>query len=124
MYDDYTIEQIVDELKSLRDFQKELKSKEEILKQRILLDGRSSIKGKNHKATISIRTKEVFNEDAFIQAFANDVNYDDALKGFIIESKPYVNKDNLTEAIKEEKIPLEYVIPFNEISQSKVITIK
>lgn len=29
--------------------------------------------------TISIRTKEVFNEEAFIEQFKNDANFDDEL---------------------------------------------
>ena len=71
-YEDLSIESCVDELKAVRDDMKILKKKEDELKQRILNDGREEIKGEKSIMKKSIRTKEVFNEPAFIEQFMHD----------------------------------------------------
>ena len=124
MFDNLTIEEVVDRLKEVRDSQKALKDQEDALKKRILADGRSEIKTDNCTMKISVRTKEVFNEAAFIEQFINDESFDDALKGYIIESNPVVNQENLAECIRDNKIALDYVIPFNSVTESQVITVK
>ena len=124
MYERLTIEEVVDELKTIRNLQKDLKTREELLKKRILEDGRTEIKGEDSIMKISIRTKEVFNEEAFIEAFKNDNNFDDQLKSKILESKLVLNQEELSEACKNGIIPIEYVAPFNSITESKVISVK
>lgn len=123
MYDNFTIEQVVDELKNVRDLKKDLDAKEKALKERILADGRDSIQGNNAKMTISLRVSETFNEDAFLEAFLKS-NFSDSLKAYVVESKPVINQANLMEACKSGNIPLDYVKPFNETKESKVINVK
>lgn len=123
-YENYSIENCIDELKSIRDEMKVLKQKEDEIKTRILNDGRLEIKGENSTMKISIRTKEVFNEEAFIEKFNNDDEFSQELKNEIIELKPKINEQNLTNAIKDEKISLDYVKPFNTITETKIISVK
>lgn len=123
-YEDLSIESCVDELKAVRDDMKILKKKEDELKQRILNDGREEIKGEKAIMKKSIRTKEVFNEPAFIEQFMHDKQFDQQLRGEIIELQPTINQEKLTNAIKDNKIPLDYVIPFNSVTESVVISVK
>lgn len=46
MFDNLTMEEVVDRLKEVRDSQKALKAQEDALKKRILEDGRDKIDGK------------------------------------------------------------------------------
>ncbi len=124
MFDNLTIEEVIDRLKEVRDSQKSLKEQEDALKKRILADGRSEIKTDNCTMKITTRTKETFNEAAFIEKFVNDESFDDAIKGYVIENNPVVNQANLAEVIRDNKIPIDYVIPFNTVSESQVITVK
>lgn len=124
MFDNLTMEEVVDKLKEVRDSQKIYKQMEDELKKRIFADGRTEIKTENNSMKISIRTKEVFNEEAFIEQFKNDQNFDDELKAKILENKLVINQQNLNIACQEGIIPIDYVIPFNEITESKVINIK
>lgn len=124
MFDNLTMEEVVDKLKEVRDSQKIYKQMEDELKKRIFADGRTEIKTENNTMKISIRTKEVFNEDAFIEQFKNDQNFDDELKAKILENKLVINQQNLNIACQEGIIPIDYVIPFNEITESRVINIK
>ena len=123
-YEDLSIESCVDELKAIRDDMKILKKKEEELKKRILDDGREEIKGEKFLMKKSIRTKDVFNEPAFIEQFMHDKQFDEQLRGEIIELQPTINQEKLTNAIKDNKIPLDYVIPFNSVTESVVISVK
>lgn len=123
-YEDLSIESCVDELKAIRDDMKILKKKEEELKKRILDDGREEIKGEKSIMKKSIRTKDVFNEPAFIEQFMHDEKFDQQLRGEIIELQPTINQEKLTNAIKDNKIPLDYVIPFNSVTESVVISVK
>ena len=123
-YEDLSIESCVDELKAVRDDMKILKKKEDELKQRILNDGREEIKGKKSIMKKSIRTKEVFNKPAFIEQFMHDEQFDKQLREEIIELQPTINQEKLTDAIKDNKIPLDYVIPFNSITENVVINVK
>ena len=124
MFDNLTIEEVIDRLKEVRDSQKALKEQEDALKKRILADGRSEIKSENHTMKIQVRTKEVFNEEAFIETFKNDQNFDDTIKANILENKLVLNQANLNEAVQNKVIPLDYVIPFNTVTESQVITVK
>lgn len=124
MFDNLTMEEVVDKLKEVRDAKKNFDEQEKALKERILKDGRNEIKGNKAIMKISVRTKEVFNEAAFIEQFCNDKSFDQALRGEIIELQPTINQEKLTAAIQDKKIPLDYVIPFNEVTESKVITVK
>lgn len=124
MFDNLTIEEVIDRLKEVRDSQKSLKEQEDALKKRILADGRSEIKSDNHTMKVNIRTKEVFNEEAFIEQFKNDQSFDDDLKDKILENKLVLNQENLNTACQEGIIPIDYVIPFNSVSESRVITVK
>ena len=124
MFDNLTMEEVVDRLKEVRDSQKALKEQEDALKKRILADGRAEIKSDNYTMKISVRTKEVFNEEAFIEQFKNDQSFDDDIKGRILESKVVLNQENLHIACQEGIIPIDYVIPFNTVTESQVITVK
>ena len=124
MFDNLTIEEVIDRLKEVRDSQKSLKEQEDALKKRILADGRSEIKSDNHTMKVNVRTKEVFNEEAFIEQFKNDQSFDDDLKSKILENKLVLNQENLNIACQEGIIPIDYVIPFNSVSESRVITVK
>ena len=124
MFDNLTIEEVIDRLKEVRDSQKALKEQEDALKKRILADGRTEIKSENHTMKIQVRTKEVFNEEAFIETFKNDNSFDDAIKANILENKLVLNQTNLNEAVQNKVIPLDYVIPFNTVTESQVITVK
>ena len=123
-YEDLSIESCVDELKAVRDDMKILKKKEDELKQRILNDGREEIKGEKSIMKKSIRTKEVFNEPALIEQFMHDEQFDKQLREEIIELQPTINQEKLTDAIKDNKIPLDYVIPFNSVTENVVINVK
>ena len=123
-YEDLSIESCVDELKAIRDDMKIIKKKEDELKQRILNDGREEIKGEKSIMKKSIRTKEVYNEPDFIEQFMHDEQFDKQLREEIIELQPTINQEKLTDAIKDNKIPLDYVIPFNSITENVVINVK
>lgn len=124
MFDNLTMEEVVDRLKEVRDSQKTLKAQEDALKKRILADGRAEIKTDKSVMKVQIRTKEVFNEEAFIEQFRNDKSFDEDLKGKILENKLTLNQENLNIACQEGIIPVDYVIPFNTVTESQVITVK
>ena len=124
MFDNLTMEEVVDKLKEIRDAKKNFDEQEKALKERILKDGRTEIKGNNATMKISVRTKEVFNEDAFIEQFKNDKSFEDAIKNTIIRTKEIIDNEALTQAVQDKIIPLDYVIPFNSITESKVISVK
>lgn len=124
MFDNLTMEEVVDKLKEVRDAKKNFDEQEKALKERILKDGRTEIKGNKATMKISVRTKEVFNEDAFIEQFKNDKSFEDAIKNTIIRTKEVLDNEALTQAVQDKIIPLDYVIPFNSITESKVISVK
>lgn len=124
MFDNLTMEEVVDKLKEIRDAKKNFDEQEKALKERILKDGRTEIKGNKATMKISVRTKEVFNEDAFIEQFKNDKSFEDAIKNTIIRTKEVIDNEALTQAVQDKIIPLDYVIPFNSITESRVISIK
>lgn len=124
MFDNLTMEEVVDKLKEVRDAKKNFDEQEKALKERILKDGRTEIKGNNATMKISVRTKEVFNEDAFIEQFKNDKSFEDAIKNTIIRTKEVIDNEALTQAVQDKIIPLDYVIPFNSITESQVISVK
>ena len=124
MFDNLTMEEVVDKLKEVRDAKKNFDEQEKALKERILKDGRTEIKGNKATMKISVRTKEVFNEDAFIEQFKNDKSFEDAIKNTIIRTKEIIDNEALTQAVQDKIIPLDYVIPFNSITESRVISVK
>lgn len=124
MFDNLTMEEVVDKLKEVRDAKKNFDEQEKALKERILKDGRTEIKGNKATMKISVRTKEVFNEDAFIEQFKNDKSFEDAVKNTIIRTKEVIDNEALTQAVQDKIIPLDYVIPFNSITESQVISVK
>lgn len=124
MFDNLTMEEVVDKLKEVRDAMKNFDEQEKALKERILKDGRTEIKGNKATMKISVRTKEVFNEDAFIEQFKNDKSFEDAIKNTIIRTKEVIDNEALTQAVQDKIIPLDYVIPFNSITESQVISVK
>ena len=124
MFDNLTMEEVVDKLKEVRDAKKNFDEQEKALKERILKDGRTEIKGNKAIMKISVRTKEVFNEDAFIEQFKNDKSFEDAIKNTIIRTKEVIDNEALTQAVQNKIIPLDYVIPFNSITESQVISVK
>lgn len=124
MFDNLTMEEVVDKLKEIRDAKKNFDEQEKALKERILKDGRTEIKGNKATMKISVRTKEVFNEDAFIEQFKNDKSFEDAIKNTIIRTKEVIDNEALTQAVQDKIIPLDYVIPFNSITESQVISVK
>lgn len=124
MFDNLTIEEVVDKLKEIRDAKKVFDAQEKALKQRILEDGRNEIQGNNATVKITIRSKEVFNEEAFIEKFKNDDSFEEAVKNTVLHTKLVIDNEALTQAVEDKIIPLEYVIPFNEVTESKVINVK
>lgn len=124
MFDNLTIEEVVDKLKEIRDAKKVFDAQEKALKQRILEDGRSEIQGNNATVKITIRSKETFNEEAFIEKFKNDNSFEEAVKNTVLHTKLVIDNEALTQAVEDKIIPLEYVIPFNEVTESKVINVK
>ncbi len=124
MFDNLTMEEVVDKLKEVRDAKKNFDEQEKALKERILKDGRTEIKGNKATMKISVRTKEVFNEDAFIEQFKNDKSFEDAIKNTIIRTKEVIDNEALTQAVQDKIIPLDYVIPFNTVTESQVISVK
>lgn len=124
MFDNLTMEEVVDKLKEVRDAKKNFDEQEKALKERILKDGRTEIKGNKATMKISVRTKEVFNEDAFIEQFKNDKSFEDTIKNTIIRTKEVIDNEALTQAVQDKIIPLDYVIPFNSITESQVISVK
>lgn len=124
MFDNLTIEEVVDKLKEIRDAKKVFDAQEKALKQRILEDGRNEIQGNNAIVKITIRSKEVFNEEAFIEKFKNDNSFEEAVKNTVLHTKLVIDNEALTQAVEDKIIPLDYVIPFNEITESKVINVK
>ena len=124
MFDNLTIEEVVDKLKEIRDAKKVFDAQEKALKQRILEDGRNEIQGNNATVKITIRSKEVFNEEAFIEKFKNDDSFEQAVKNTVLHTKLVIDNEALTQAVEDKIIPLEYVIPFNEVTESKVINVK
>lgn len=124
MFDNLTMEEVVDKLKEIRDAKKNFEEQEKALKERILKDGRMEIKGNNATMKITVRSKEVFNEEAFIEKFQNDNSFEDAIKNTVLRNKVVIDNEALTQMVQDKIIPLEYVIPFNEVTESKVINVK
>ena len=124
MFDNLTMEEVVDRLKEVRDSQKALKEQEDALKKRILEDGRAEIKTDKCTMKVTKRVKEVFNEEAFIEYFKSDLNFDAAIKGKVLESKIVLNQEALHTACQDGIIPIDYVVPFNTVTESQVITVK
>lgn len=124
MFDNLTIEEVVDKLKEIRDAKKIFDAQEKALKQRILEDGRNEIQGNNATVKITIRSKETFNEEAFIEKFKNDDSFEQAVKNTVLQTKLVIDNEALTQAVEDKIIPLDYVIPFNEVTESKVINVK
>lgn len=124
MFDNLTIEEVVDKLKEIRDAKKVFDAQEKALKQRILEDGRNEIQGNNATVKITIRSKETFNEEAFIEKFKNDNSFEQAVKNTVLQTKLVIDNEALTQAVEDKIIPLDYVIPFNEVTESKVINVK
>lgn len=124
MFDNLTIEEVVDKLKEIRDAKKIFDAQEKALKQRILEDGRNEIQGNNATVKITIRSKETFNEEAFIEKFKNDNSFEQAVKNTVLQTKLVIDNEALTQAVEDKIIPLDYVIPFNEVTESKVINVK
>ena len=124
MFDNLTIEEVVDKLKEIRDAKKVFDAQEKALKQRILEDGRNEIQGNNATVKITIRSKEVFNEEAFIEKFKNDNSFEEAVKNTVLHTKLVIDNEALAQAVEDKIIPLDYVIPFNEVTESKVINVK
>ena len=124
MFDNLTIEEVVDKLKEIRDAKKVFDAQEKALKQRILEDGRNEIQGNNATVKITIRSKETFNEEAFIEKFKNDNSFEEAVKNTVLQTKLVIDNEALTQAVEDKIIPLDYVIPFNEVTESKVINVK
>lgn len=124
MFDNLTIEEVVDKLKEIRDAKKVFDAQEKALKQRILEDGRNEIQGNNATVKITIRSKETFNEEAFIEKFKNDDSFEQAVKNTVLQTKLVIDNEALTQAVEDKIIPLDYVIPFNEVTESKVINVK
>ena len=124
MFDNLTMEEVVDKLKEIRDAKKNFDEQEKALKERILKDGRMEIKGNNATMKITVRSKEVFNEEAFIEKFQNDNSFEDAIKNTVLRNKVVIDNEALTQMVQDKIIPLEYVIPFNEVTESKVINVK
>lgn len=124
MFDNLTIEEVVDKLKEIRDAKKVFDAQEKALKQRILEDGRNEIQGNNATVKITIRSKETFNEEAFIEKFKNDNSFEEEVKNTVLQTKLVIDNEALTQAVEDKIIPLDYVIPFNEVTESKVINVK
>lgn len=124
MFDNLTMEEVVDKLKEIRDAKKNFEEQEKALKERILKDGRMEIKGNNATMKITVRSKETFNEEAFIEKFQNDNSFEDAIKNTVLRNKVVIDNEALTQMVQDKIIPLEYVIPFNEVTESKVINVK
>ena len=119
-----SIEEIVDLIADTRARMKKLKDVEDECKKRLLEDGRDKIASETHTVSIQTRMKETFNEDAFIEAFTKDDAFEDAVKDTVLDKKIVVNEEALNQAIKDNLIPLEYVVPFNTVTESKVVTVK
>ena len=119
-----SIEEIVDLIADTRARMKKLKDVEDECKKRLLEDGRDKIASETHTVSIQTRMKETFNQDAFIEAFTKDDAFEDAVKDTVLDKKVVVNEEALNQAIKDNLIPLEYVVPFNTVTESKVVTVK
>lgn len=119
-----TIEQAVDRLAEVRSQMKNLKVEEDVLKDMLLEDGRNEIKGTDFTVKITERTKETFLEEAFIETFSKDENFNKELKDKILESKIVVNQENLMQAVQNNEINIEYVKPFSDIKVNKVVNVK
>ena len=119
-----SIEEIVDLIADTRARMKKLKDVEDECKKRLLEDGRDKIASETHIVSIQTRIKETFNEDAFIESFSKDDAFEDAIKDTVLDKKIVVNEEALNQAIRDNLIPIEYVVPFNTVTESKVVTVK
>lgn len=119
-----TIEETIDSLFTVRKKMKELSDLEKELKNKILEDGRETISTKKHTMKIQTKVRETFNEEAFIEAFQKDKNFDDSLKAKVLETKMCINEVQLNEACKDELIPVSYLEQFNTVKESKAVMVK
>lgn len=115
---------LVDELKLIRDEQKNLKSREDKIKKELLSLGCEKIQGENAVCTITTRVKEVFNEEAFIETIKNDPTMNEGIVNKVIVPKYVVNSDELTKAVEDGDITIEYLTPFNTLTETKVVSVK
>lgn len=119
-----TFEEACARLKDVRVFLKDLKAEEDELKKIILADGRKELKTDTLKMSIQHRVREKFNEEAFLQDFMSNSSFNEELKNEVTFQELKLNTDKLEANIKLEKIPLDYVSKFNELTESDVIVIK
>ena len=56
--------------------------------------------------------------------FKNDDSFEQAVKNTVLHTKLVIDNEALTQAVEDKIIPLDYVIPFNEVTESKVINVK
>ena len=119
-----TFEEACTRLKDVRVFLKDLKAEEDELKKIILADGRKELKTDNFKMSIQHRVREKFNEEAFLNDFMSNDTFSSELKNEVTFQELKLNTEKLEANIKLEKIPLDYVAKFNELTESDVIVIK
>ena len=119
-----TFEEACVRLKDVRTFLKDLKAEEDELKKIILADGRKELKTDTLKMSIQHRVREKFNEIAFLNDFMSNTQFSDEVKNEVTFQELKLNTEKLEANIKLEKIPLDYVSKFNELTESDVIVIK
>lgn len=119
-----TFEEACVRLKDVRTFLKDLKAEEDELKKIILADGRKELKTDTLKMSIQHRVREKFNETAFLNDFMSNTQFSDEVKNEVTFQELKLNTEKLEANIKLEKIPLDYVSKFNELTESDVIVIK
>lgn len=126
-----TLEEKVDKLyetrqsiKTLQDEEKKLKT--EITEELVTLN-KNDVTTEKTKLTITTKNTEKFNEEAFVNSLLLDVEdgkFDESVKLTVLEQK-YVIKDvELTKAVQDDIIPVDYVSKFNTVTQSKVVNTK
>lgn len=119
-----TFEEACTRLKDVCTFMKDLKAEENELRKIILADGRKELKTDTLKMSIQHRVREKFNETAFLNDFMSNKQFSDEVKNEVTFQELKLNKEKLEANIKLEKIPLDYVSKFNELTESDVIVIK
>lgn len=126
-----TLEDKVDELFEVRQSIKSLQDKEKSLKSDITEEltkiEKNEVTTTKTKLTITTKNTEKFNEEAFVNSLLLDVEdgkFDESVKESVLEQKYIIKEAELSKAVQDDIISVDYVSKFNTVTQSKVVNTK
>lgn len=117
----------IDRLYEIRAIKKSLDVEEAEIKAKIKESGLDKITGSKAVMTVTYKNYEKFNDEAFINQLLIDIEnkkIDASLKDKVLEQTYSIKQEELNKVVSEGELPLEYVVPFNTVTQTPVINTK